>query len=114
MLFLLMMTWKRGRILLTQRLADGTMPISLFLEGVEKSSVHRVTGTAVFMTGSDDGVPAVLLHHLKHNKVLHERVLLVSVKTADVPETSAAERARGRGPDGDSLQAHGNELLPGA
>jgi KUP system potassium uptake protein len=94
MLFLLMMTWKRGRILLTQRLADGTMPISLFLEGVEKSSVHRVTGTAVFMTGSDDGVPAVLLHHLKHNKVLHERVLLVSVKTADVPETSAAERVR--------------------
>jgi KUP system potassium uptake protein len=93
-LFLLMLTWKRGRALLMQRLADGTMPIGLFLEGVEKSSVHRVAGTAVFMTGSDDGVPPVLLHHLKHNKVLHERVLLVSVKTADVPETSAAERVR--------------------
>jgi KUP system potassium uptake protein len=94
MLFMLMLTWKRGRLLLMQRLADGTMPIGLFLEGVEKSSVHRVAGTAVFMTGSDDGVPPVLLHHLKHNKVLHERVLLVSVKTADVPETSAAERVR--------------------
>jgi KUP system potassium uptake protein len=70
------------------------MPISLFLDGVEKSSVYRVPGTAVFMTGNDDGVPPVLLHHLKHNKVLHERVLLVSVKTADVPETSAAERVR--------------------
>lgn len=93
-LFLLMMTWKRGRILLMQRLTDGTMPIGLFLDGVEKSKVHRVAGTAVFMTGSDDGVPPVLLHHLKHNKVLHERVLLVSVKTADVPETSAAERVR--------------------
>jgi KUP system potassium uptake protein len=93
-LFMLMLTWKRGRILLNQRLTDGTMPIGLFLEGVEKSSVHRVAGTAVFMTGSDDGVPPVLLHHLKHNKVLHERVLLVSVKTADVPETSAAERVR--------------------
>jgi KUP system potassium uptake protein len=93
-LFLLMLTWKRGRALLMQRLADGTMPITLFLEGVEKSKVHRVAGTAVFMTGSDDGVPPVLLHHLKHNKVLHERVLLVSVKTADVPETSAAERVR--------------------
>ncbi len=93
-LFMLMLTWKRGRLLLAQRLADGTMPISLFLDGVEKSKVHRVAGTAVFMTGSDDGVPPVLLHHLKHNKVLHERVLLVSVKTADVPETNASERVR--------------------
>jgi len=93
-LFLLMLTWKRGRALLNARLAEGTMPIDLFLDGVEKSKVHRVPGTAVFMTGNDDGVPPVLLHHLKHNKVLHERVLLVSVKTADVPETSAAERVR--------------------
>ncbi|WP_439643816.1 KUP/HAK/KT family potassium transporter [Gemmatimonas sp.] len=93
-LFLLMLTWKRGRRLLMDRLADGTMPISLFLDGVEKSKVHRVAGTAVFMTGSDDGVPPVLLHHLKHNKVLHERVLLVSVKTADIPETNASERVR--------------------
>ena len=93
-LFLLMLTWKRGRSLLTQRLAEGIMPLDLFLEGVAKSQVHRVSGTAVFMTGSDDGVPPVLLHHLKHNKVLHERVLLLSVKTADVPETRADERLR--------------------
>lgn len=93
-LFMLMLTWKRGRLLLNQRLEEGTMPIGLFLDGVEKSKVHRVPGTAVFMTGSDDGVPPVLLHHLKHNKVLHERVLLVSVKTADVPETSLGERVR--------------------
>ncbi|AMW06517.1 potassium transport protein Kup [Gemmatimonas phototrophica] len=93
-LFMLMLTWKRGRRLLSDRLTDGTMPIGLFLDGVEKSKVHRVAGTAVFMTGSDDGVPPVLLHHLKHNKVLHERVLLVSVKTADVPETNASERVR--------------------
>jgi KUP system potassium uptake protein len=93
-LFMLMLTWKRGRILLNQRLAEGTMPLNLFLEGVEKSQVHRVPGTAIFMTGNDEGVPPVLLHHLKHNKVLHERVLLVSVKTADVPETSASERVR--------------------
>jgi KUP system potassium uptake protein len=93
-LFLLMLTWKRGRSLLTQRLAENAMPLSLFLDGVEKSQVHRVAGTAVFMTGSDDGVPPVLLHHLKHNKVLHERVLLLSVKTADVPETSPGERVR--------------------
>ncbi len=89
-----MLTWKRGRSLLTRRLAEGTIPLQLFLDNIEKSSVHRVHGTAIFMTGNDDGVPPVLLHHLKHNKVLHERVLLVSVKTADVPETSAAERVR--------------------
>jgi KUP system potassium uptake protein len=93
-LFILMLTWKRGRALLMQRLAEGTMPIALFLDGVAQSKVHRVPGTAVFMTGNDDGVPPVLLHHLKHNKVLHERVLLVSVKTADIPETSASERVR--------------------
>jgi len=93
-LFLLMLTWKRGRALLSQRLSEGIMPLDLFLEGVAKSQVHRVSGTAVFMTGSDDGVPPVLLHHLKHNKVLHERVLLLSVKTADVPETRPDERLR--------------------
>jgi KUP system potassium uptake protein len=93
-LFTLMLTWKRGRALLNARLAEGALPISLFLEGVEKSNVHRVSGTAVFMTGNDEGVPPVLLHHLKHNKVLHERVLLVSVKTSDAPEASNSERVR--------------------
>ncbi|MEP6764493.1 MAG: KUP/HAK/KT family potassium transporter [Gemmatimonadaceae bacterium] len=94
-LFMLMMTWKRGRALLNARLADGTMPIELFLSSfVEHENVHRVKGTAVFMTGNDNGVPPVLLHHLKHNKVLHERVLLFSVKTAEVPETSGSERVR--------------------
>jgi KUP system potassium uptake protein len=91
-LFTLMLTWKRGRALLNQRLSEGAMPISMFLDSVSRQSVHRVAGTAVFMTGNDDGVPPVLLHHLKHNKVLHERVILMSVKTADVPETSAADR----------------------
>lgn len=94
LLFTLMITWKRGRMLLMQRLAEGAMPIGLFLDGVAQSKVYRVPGTAVFMTGNHDGVPPVLLHHLKHNKVLHERVLLVSVVTADVPETNADERIR--------------------
>ncbi len=93
-LFMLMLTWKRGRLLLHERLREGSMPLTLFLDGVEKSSVHRVAGTAVFMTGNDDGVPPVLLHHLKHNKVLHERVLLVSVKTSDSPDTSTSDRVR--------------------
>ncbi len=93
-LFIMMLTWHRGRRLLNSRLAEGALPLDLFLDGVEKSSVHRVAGTAVFMTGNDEGVPPVLLHHLKHNKVLHERVLLVSVKTSDVPETAPSDRVR--------------------
>jgi KUP system potassium uptake protein len=92
-LFVLMMTWKRGRALLNARLADGALPIDLFLDSV-KVGVHRVKGTAVFMTGNENGVPPVLLHHLKHNKVLHERVLLLSVKTAEIPETTGSERIR--------------------
>lgn len=93
-LFTMMITWKRGRALLVQRLTENTMPVPLFLDGIASSRVHRVPGTAVFMTGAEDGIPPVLLHHLKHNKVLHERVLLLSVKTADIPETSAAERVK--------------------
>ncbi|MEO7521549.1 MAG: potassium transporter Kup [Gemmatimonas sp.] len=93
-LFILMLTWQRGRRMLSARLAEGALPLNLFLEGVEKSAVHRVAGTAVFMTGNDEGVPPVLLHHLKHNKVLHERVLLVSVKTADIPEVHGSERVK--------------------
>jgi KUP system potassium uptake protein len=93
-LFAMMLTWKRGRLVLGRKLAEASMSIPSLLESLQSSSVHRVSGTAVFMTGSDEGVPPVLLHHLKHNKVLHERVLLMSVKTADVPETHAAERVR--------------------
>lgn len=93
-LFIMMFTWKRGRALLSRRLSESVIPIQLLLENIEKNAVHRVAGTAVFMTNSAEGVPPVLLHHLKHNKVLHERVLLLSVVTADVPETSASERVR--------------------
>ena len=67
--------------------------LNLFLEGVEKSSVYRVAGTAVFMTGNEDGVPPVLLHHLKHNKVLHERVILLTVQIKDVPYVDADKRS---------------------
>ena len=90
-LFAAMATWKRGRALLVRRLDSG-MDTEHFVRELGHKKVHRVPGTAVFMTGSEDGVPPVLLHHLKHNQVLHERVVLLSVKTADVPEVPAAER----------------------
>jgi KUP system potassium uptake protein len=90
--YTLMSTWKKGRVLLTHALNSGALPLDLFLSDVARRKPPRVPGTAVFMTSSNDGVPVVLLHHLKHNKVLHEQVLLMSVVTEEVPEIKAAER----------------------
>jgi len=90
--FTLMSTWKKGRNLLNHALHAGALPIDLFLSDVARRKPLRVPGTAVFMTSSNDGVPVVLLHHLKHNKVLHEQVILMSVVTQEVPEIKADER----------------------
>ncbi|MFI5230619.1 MAG: potassium transporter Kup [Gemmatimonadales bacterium] len=90
--FTLMSTWKKGRHLLNQALHAGSLPLDLFLGDVGRRKPLRVPGTAVFMTSSNDGVPVVLLHHLKHNKVLHEQVILMSVLTQEVPEVAASER----------------------
>ena len=87
-----MSTWKKGRNLLNHALHSGALPLDLFLGDVARRKPLRVPGTAVFMTSSNDGVPVVLLHHLKHNKVLHEQVILMSVVTQEVPEIKAEER----------------------
>jgi KUP system potassium uptake protein len=91
-IFTLMSTWKRGRSLLAEKLSSGALPLNLFLEDVERRKPPRVPGTAVFMTSSAEGAPVVLLHHLKHNKVLHEQVVLMSVTAEEVPEVPADER----------------------
>jgi KUP system potassium uptake protein len=90
--FTLMSTWKKGRLLLNHALNSGALPLELFLGDVGRRKPPRVPGTAVFMTSSNDGVPVVLLHHLKHNKVLHEQVILMSVVTQEVPEVKPADR----------------------
>ena len=91
--FVLMTTWARGRVLLRERLLAGSsITMDEFLESLSRHQPHRVSGTAVFMTSESDGVPVVLLHHLKHNKVLHETVILLSIVTAEVPEVAAAEK----------------------
>ncbi len=90
--FTLMSTWKTGRYLLTKTLNAGALPLDLFLGDVARRKPLRVPGTAVFMTSSNEAVPVVLLHHLKHNKVLHEQVILMSVVTHEVPEVPAADR----------------------
>jgi KUP system potassium uptake protein len=92
LVFVLMSTWKKGRKLLNQALHGGALPLDMFLEDVGRRKPLRVPGTAVFMTSSNDGVPVVLLHHLKHNKVLHEQVILMSVQTAEIPEIKQEDR----------------------
>jgi KUP system potassium uptake protein len=84
--YALMSTWKRGRTQLGAIQEAGALPLDLFMGGIDRNPPVRVRGTAVFMTSSADGVPVVLLHHLKHNKVLHDTVVLLSVTTRGVPE----------------------------
>jgi KUP system potassium uptake protein len=91
-LLALMTSWKRGRDLLTARWRQDSLPLASFLGRLPQSRTVRVPGLAVFLTGTPEFVPAALLHNLKHNKVLHERVLFVTVTNVDVPEIAAAER----------------------
>ena len=90
--YLMMTTWNHGRRALHTLLREGSLPIGLFLDDVKRRQPPRVPGTAVFMTSDESGAPVVLLHHLKHNKVLHDQVILLSVVTDDVPEVAAGER----------------------
>jgi len=92
MIFTLMTTWYSGRRIVTKLLVRGSLPIEMFLNSVAEHKPVRVPGTAVFMTSDPDGAPLVLLHHLKHNKVLHEHVVLLSILPANVPEIPEAER----------------------
>jgi KUP system potassium uptake protein len=91
-IFTLMSTWKRGREALSQLLRRSTLPTELFLADIKRKEPMRVSGTAVFMTSDADGIPPVLLHHLKHNKVLHEQVVLLSVVSKPVPYIDSTKR----------------------
>ena len=90
--FTLLTTWKRGRAMLMSRLADGSMPLDLFIESIESDPPPRVPGTAVFLTSGTNSVPNSLLHNLKHNKVLHERVVFLTIVSRDIPYVTADER----------------------
>jgi KUP system potassium uptake protein len=90
--FVLMLTWKQGRELLFQRFRQDSLPLKSFLARLPQSRTTRVPGIAVFMTGQADFVPGALLHNLKHNKVLHERVLFVTVVNDDIPRIGDENR----------------------
>jgi KUP system potassium uptake protein len=92
LVFVLMATWKKGRRIVTAVLREGTLPMDLFIKEMAKRPPVRVPGVAVFMTSDLSGAPPVLLHHLKHNKVLHERVILMSVATHEIPQVPAEDR----------------------
>ncbi|AWJ89743.1 potassium transporter Kup [Azospirillum baldaniorum] len=86
--YTLMTTWRRGRRILAERLYADALPMDLFLQRVSPQSPQRVAGTAVFMTGNPDVVPHALLHNIKHNRVLHERVVVMTVIMEEVPRVS--------------------------
>jgi KUP system potassium uptake protein len=90
--FAVMTTWKRGRGVLGAKIFSQTLPIDLFIQDVELSHPPRVKGTAVFLTSTRRGIPNVLLHHFKHNKVLHEQVVILCIATDTVPEVPETAR----------------------
>src|SRR5438874_811959 len=89
--FTVLTTWATGRRIMRERLAESALPLPVFIKSAA-ASVHRVKGTAIFLSAAPDTVPAALLHNLKHNQVLHERVLILTVKVEDVPHVRTEER----------------------
>nr|WP_226945990.1 MULTISPECIES: potassium transporter Kup [Roseomonas] len=97
-LYTQMLTWRRGRELLFRRFQQDSLPLKSFLARLPQSRTIRVPGIAIFMTGQADYVPNALLHNLKHNKVLHERIVFVTVLNEDVPQVRNRGSAEELGP----------------
>ena len=93
-LFTIMLTWKRGRQLVFENLHKNAMPLKEFLQSLFISPPVRVPGTAIFLRSEIEGVPHALLHNLSHNKILHERVIFLTVHTRDIPWVPVSERVR--------------------
>jgi KUP system potassium uptake protein len=89
--FTVLTTWAKGRQLMRERLAESALPLPIFVKSTA-ASVHRVRGTSVFLSTSADTVPAALLHNLKHNQVLHERVIILNVKVEEIPHVAVERR----------------------
>jgi KUP system potassium uptake protein len=94
MLFIMMTTWRRGRELVVRGIKEGGLALAPFIESIETHPPVRVPGTAVFLTANLNGVPQALLHNLKHNKVLHERNVLLTVEVLETPMAELEERIR--------------------
>ena len=92
-LMVVMLTWRRGSAILTERTHRDEVELDRFVKMLERRPPNRASGTAVFLTGRADTVPSSLLHNLKHNKVLHEQNVIMSVETADIPYVAGEDRA---------------------
>ena len=92
--YTLLTTWKRGRALLAERLEGSRISNQQFLDNLSRESIPRVAGTAIFMDSNPEGIPRALLHNIKHNRVIHERVLLLTMQTDEVPRVSPASRLK--------------------
>ncbi len=90
-IFMLLTTWSRGRALMRISMAEGAIPMEVFAKSAH-SSAARVAGTAVFMASTKSGVPSALLHNIKHNKVLHERVVILTIAIQGVPYVDEEKR----------------------
>ena len=88
--YAVMTTWATGRQLVVRRLADAEVPLSQFFVSIAAKPPYRVPGTGIFMTARPEGAPPILVHHLTHNKVLHEHVVLLTVSIVDVPTVDPA------------------------
>ncbi len=91
-IYTLLITWKRGREILAKRMMEKSVPLRLLLADLAAEPPTRVPGTAVFMYGNPDGTPPALVHNLAHNKVLHEKVVFLTIVTEDVPHVPAEDR----------------------
>jgi KUP system potassium uptake protein len=96
LVYILMSTWKKGRSRLSALVRENTLPMGLFLDDIRRRRPHRVRGAAVFLTSDASGAPPVLLHHLKHNQVLHEKVMLMSISTEEIPQVDTGDRVQCR------------------
>jgi KUP system potassium uptake protein len=90
--FTLFSTWQRGRALLYKKLRQDSIPLDAFLKSLDYGGPQRVAGTGIFLTPQPDSVPRAMLHNLLHNKVLHERVILLNVNMLDIPHIKTADR----------------------
>jgi len=93
-IFAMLMTWKRGRALMFRRLTEQGIPLKPFLEGLDSHPPVKVQGTAIFMSSTVDTVPHALLHNLKHNKILHEQTVFLTIVTHDVPRVPSEDRVQ--------------------
>jgi len=92
-IFILMGTWKRGRDLAWDKLKPASLPLETLLDEVQRNkTLPRVAGTALFMTANPEGTPIALLHNLKHNKVLHDRNLILTILIEEIPSVNPAKR----------------------